>query len=172
MTMPNPEQLLISGGIDTGADFSLDRAYRYRLWRIWDATRRPIVYVLLNPSTADAQQNDPTVTRCIIRARQLDAGGAIVVNLFALCATDPRVMKAHPEPIGRDNDEAILTAAGEAGLIIGGWGAHGTHRDRARSVLGMLRDAGHVVHHLGLTKAGHPTHPLYIGYGVQPQPIP
>lgn len=161
----------ILGALTQGADFSTDRAYRYRLWRTWDPQVKPLVYILLNPSKASESLNDPTITRCAIRAKELGYGGIVVVNLFALCATEPKVMLAHPEPIGRDNDEAIRTAAAEAGLIIAGWGSHGRHMDRAMHVQAQLRDAGYQLHHLGRTKDGHPKHPLYVGYAVKPQQL-
>ncbi len=153
----------------SGADFSVDRTYRYRLWRTWEPARPPLLFVLLNPSTADGNKNDPTVARCILRAQRLGYGGLEVVNLFAYCATDPRVMKAHTDPIGRDNDAAIAAAVSRAGLVIAGWGAHGAHMDRGRQVALQLRRIGYPLYHLGLTKTGQPTHPLYVGYDVQPQ---
>ncbi len=153
----------------SGADFSVDRVYRYRLWRTWEPARPPLLFILLNPSTADGNKNDPTVARCIIRAQRLGYGGLEVVNLFAYCATDPRVMKAHADPIGRDNAAAITTAVSRAGLIIAGWGAHGAHMDRGRQVALQLRRLGYPLYHLGLTKTGQPTHPLYVSYDVQPQ---
>jgi hypothetical protein len=155
--------------LPSGADFSVDRQYRYRLWRTWDPTRRPLLFVLLNPSTADGSRNDPTVARCILRAQRLGYGGLEVVNLFAYCATEPRVMKAHADPIGRDNEAAIADAAARAGKIIGGWGNHGTHMNRGRNVAIRLRDLGYTLHHLGVTQVGQPQHPLYVSYDVQPQ---
>lgn len=155
--------------MNIGADFSLDRAYRYRLWRLWNEKLKPLVFVMLNPSTATETENDQTAERCERRARAGDYGGVLVVNLFALCATDPSVMKRHPEPVGRDNDAAILTAAAEAGCIVMAYGNHGRHQGRGAAVEAMLRRAGHRLHHLGLTKYDCPQHPLYVGYDVLPQ---
>lgn len=153
----------------SGADFSVDRQYRYRLWRTWNAKGPTLLYILLNPSTADAHKDDPTIARCIVRAQRLGYGGLEVVNLFAYCATDPKTMRRHADPIGRDNDAAIAEAAARAGLIVAGWGAYGGHLHRGRDVAARLYTAGFALHHLGLIKSGQPQHPLYVSYDVQPQ---
>jgi hypothetical protein len=97
------------GSLDeaTTAVFSADRRYRYALTRRWDQARPWVTFVMLNPSTADAFRLDPTVTRCRSRARLLGAGGLLVLNLFAVRATDPRDMRTHPDPVGPDNDWVI-----------------------------------------------------------------
>lgn len=155
--------------MNAGADFSPCRAYRYRLWRLWSTAKLPVVYLMLNPSTADATQTDQTLLRCEERARRWGYGGVVLVNLFALTATDPRVMKAHPHPVGPDNDAAILDAASRSPLIVAGWGNHGTHRGRAAEVAALLGHHGHDLHALRVTKSGQPQHPLYLPYGLTPQ---
>jgi hypothetical protein len=92
-----------------------------------------------------------------------------VLNIFAYRATDPREMRRAADPVGPDNDAAILAAVPWADQVICAWGTHGAHLDRGVQVAAMLRDAGAALFHLGLSQAGHPKHPLYIGYAVQPQ---
>jgi hypothetical protein len=93
------EECLISDAV-----FSEDRFYRYLLRRIWDSDKPMIAFIGLNPSTADEINNDPTITRCITRAHDSGYGGIYMLNLFAFRATDPKVMKAFPRPIGPEND--------------------------------------------------------------------
>lgn len=155
---------------DKGATFSPCRIYRYKLWRIWDAATRYVLFLMLNPSTADETLNDPTVDRCEHRARKDGWGGLVVANLFAIRTKDPVIMKKAVDPVGPDNDRIIRDAVYRAGLVVCAWGVHGTHRGRDQEVLKMIRDVGSTVpHHLGLTKHGHPRHPLYLGYDISPQ---
>lgn len=154
----------------SGATFSDCRRYRYKLWRIWDPSRPPCLFLMLNPSTADETENDPTVERCERRARQMGFGGLIVCNLFACRATDPQVMKQARDPVGPDNDRAILDAVAEAGMVVCGWGEHGQHRDRSVEVVKMLAAsaAREKLHYLRLNRSGEPQHPLYLSYNQQP----
>lgn len=154
---------------DTGATFSPCRRYRYRLWRIWDESARKAVFVMLNPSTADEVENDPTVERCERRAREMGFGGLVVVNLFALRSTDPEALYGHPDPVGPDNDIVIIRAAQAAGIVICAWGGHGKLNGRDEHVKQMLRRIGAPLHYLKLNKDGSPGHPLYIGYDVKPK---
>ena len=161
------------GDAPSWATYSDDLAYRYELTRIWDADRTRAHFCMLNPSTATELANDPTVERCERRARALGHGAFRVTNVFAYRATDPRDMRAHPEPVGRpENDDAIRTAADWADVTVCAWGTHGAHLSRGPEVEAMLRAAGHALLTLGLSKAGHPKHPLYIGYATAPQPWP
>lgn len=144
------------------AVFSPCGAYRYRLERtVTPQLERVVAFIMLNPSTATEHVDDPTIRRCIGFARSWDAGRLVIGNLFALRATDPRVMKAHAEPVGPDNDQHLLAVAREAHLVVCAWGNHGAHRGRAREVVELLRGAGAELHSLRITKAGQPEHPLY-----------
>lgn len=151
----------------TGATFSPCGAYRYRLWRYWSG-EPAVLFLMLNPSTADETVNDPTVERCQRRAKAMGAGGLQVANIFALRSTDPGALYAADDPVGPDNDAAILAAARECAQVICAWGVHGEYRGRGNAVLAMLRTAGITPHCLGTTKDGHPRHPLYVSYGVTP----
>lgn len=162
---------------DTGATFSPCRTWRYKLWRIWDTSKPPLVMLMLNPSTADETSNDPTVERCERRAYAGGFGGLIVMNIFAFRATDPEDMKAAADPIGPENDShitnvlalATLAKAGGPAMawkICAGWGIHGSYLGRDRQVSKMFQDVGMPLYCLGVTASGQPRHPLYVGYGV------
>lgn len=128
------------------------------------------MFVMLNPSTANEIQNDPTVERCERRARTLGFGAFQVTNIFAWRDTDPRKMRAAQNPVGPDNDSVLLQGAEWADRIIAAWGTHGAHMGRGAKVAQMLAQTGVDLAHLGLSKAGHPKHPLYLPYAQQPEP--
>ncbi|GGH27451.1 hypothetical protein SAMN05444007_10484 [Cribrihabitans marinus] len=157
------------GDAPSTAVYSDCERYRYSLTRIWDPDGSRALFVMLNPSTATEVQNDPTVERCERRARALGFGGFQVANIFAWRETDPRKMRAAADPVGPENDAAILQGAAWADRIVAAWGSHGSHLDRGPAVEQLLRRAGRPLFHLGLTKAGHPRHPLYISYARQPE---
>lgn len=151
------------------AVYSDCEAYRYDLTRIWQVSGQKALFVMLNPSTATEYQNDPTVERCERRARALGFGAFRVTNIFAFRATDPKVMRSMPDPIGPANDAAIVEGAAWADRIICAWGSHGAHLGRGISVERLLRATDKPLWQLGLTNAGQPKHPLYIGYDRQPE---
>jgi hypothetical protein len=165
--MGSQRPLLVGNG---GAIFSPDDRYRYALWRLWDEDKGVLCIIGLNPSTADAVNNDPTVERCQRRARMMGYGGLRMANIFAYRATDPKRMLAAPDPVGPENDAAILQAAKDSALVVCAWGAHGAHLDRGRAVAKMLREAGVELYCLGVTDGGQPFHPLYIPYVTLPRP--
>lgn len=152
-------------GDEATATFSPCRTYRYALTRRWDTTWPMAVFIMLNPSTADAFTVDPTIRRCINFARSWHAGGLTVVNLFALRSTDPKALYPHLDPVGADNDQVItdvLTAAEPIGPVIVAWGQHGALHGRDRQAAQLLRRHDITPLCLGLTKHGHPRHPLYV----------
>lgn len=151
------------------ATYSDCERYRYALTRTWDTSGKRVLFVMLNPSTATEVQNDPTVERCERRARALGFGAFRVTNIFAWRDTDPRKMRAAADPIGPENDTTIADGAAWADTVIAAWGTHGAHLNRGPQVETLLRATGHPLFHLGLSKAGHPKHPLYIAYTQQPQ---
>lgn len=152
----------------TGADFSPDRVHRYRLWRTWDAELPVVAFIMLNPSTADEHQLDPTLRRVLGYAQAWGYGGFIIGNLFALRSTDPEGLYVATDPIGPGNDDALLRIAHDADLIVCGWGDHGRHQWRGDSVRRRLNNAGHVLHALRFTRAGEPGHPLYLPGNLRP----
>ena len=157
------------GDAESVAVYSPCELYRYGLTRVWDAGAGKVSFVMLNPSTATEVQNDPTVERCERRARALGFGAFQVVNIFAWRATDPKLMRAQPDPIGVGNDAAIRAAANWADQVVCAWGSHGAHLGRGAAVEALLRGMGQPLYQLGLTIAGQPKHPLYISYDRQPE---
>lgn len=158
------------GDAQSHAIYSDCERYRYALTRVWDETRGRVHFCMLNPSTATEYQNDPTVERCERRARALGFGAFRVTNIFAWRDTDPRRMRAAIDPIGPANDAAIQAAAAWANQTICAWGTHGEHLNRGTAVTRFLVQSGEQLFHLGLSKMGHPKHPLYIGYATRPMP--
>lgn len=149
--------------MESGADFSGCGRYRYTLWRRW-GPGGTCMFVGLNPSTADATIDDPTVRRCIGFARSWGYGSLMMTNLFAWRATDPRDMLAAEDPVGPDNDQTLRACWMNAKIAVAAWGAHGTHRGRGEHVRAMLP----ALHYLRLTKDGHPWHPLYLPASLRP----
>ena len=152
----------------TGAVFSRCRRWRYLLWRCWDASKPAANFLMLNPSTADELKLDPSCTRARNFAEAWGYGALVVTNIFGWRSTDPSVLKAVKDPVGRGNDAAILKAAQEAKLVVCAWGEHGAHLDRGNAVVGMLRQRGVALHSLRLNASGHPAHPLYLPSSLMP----
>lgn len=157
------------GRARSAALYSECGAYRYALTREWGRGEK-LLFVMLNPSTADERHNDPTVERCERRARALGFDAFRVVNIFAYRATRPQDLKRAPEPIGTENDRILIDGAVWADRVLCAWGAHGDHMNRGPAVERMLRASGYDLWHLGQTKHGAPRHPLYISYAMQPVP--
>lgn len=160
-----------AGGRASTATYSACLRYRYALTRTWDPERPRLLYVMLNPSTATEAASDPTIARCERRADRLGYGAFRAVNLFALRETDPDRLKRAASPEGPDNDDQIAAAADWADDLLVAWGVHGAHRGRNSAVLSRLAASGKPLMTLGLTRDGHPRHPLYVGYGTQPVPL-
>jgi hypothetical protein len=185
--------------IQAGADISPCGKYRYRLWREWrlhpapaqwdmwsDDKGKPVVdgagaqlgepkacvFVMLNPSTADGIEDDPTIRRCVAFAKAWGYDRLEVLNLFAFRATEPRELLAlnhGDDPVGVGNSRAfdqVLNWNYPVGIVICAWGVHGAHLGQDETALGWMRDRERFS--LGLTKDGHPKHPLYLPADAQP----
>jgi hypothetical protein len=153
---------------ESSARFSPCRQYRYELRRIWDDG--PIAnFIMLNPSTADEVNNDPTVERQGRRVRGwgLGYGGLIVTNIFAWRSTDPSVLKTLVDPVGPEYDDAIVEAAHQSQIVICAWGNHGKILGRGEAVRKRLYMST-TLHYLRMSEEGHPWHPLYLPYGLTP----
>nr|ADI20154.1 uncharacterized protein conserved in bacteria [uncultured alpha proteobacterium EB080_L06A09] len=124
---------------------------------------------MLNPSTATEIHNDPTVERCERRAKALGYGAFKVCNIFAYRSTDPKIMRLQKDPIGPKNDKIIIKSANWSNNIICAWGTNGSHLNRGKKIEELLRAKNFTLTHLGLSKDGHPKHPLYISYSVSPE---
>lgn len=141
----------------------IDGEYRYELRRGWGTDAEPkICWVMLNPSTADATKDDPTVRLCRGFSNRWGFGSMVIVNLFAFRSPHPKVLVAHSSPIGPHNDAAILGAATEADRVMAAWGVHGAHLTRGAKVTQMLTSAGFELWCLGTTKSGAPRHPRFV----------
>ncbi|MEM9568759.1 MAG: DUF1643 domain-containing protein [Cyanobacteria bacterium P01_E01_bin.34] len=151
----------------TGATFDETGRYRYNLWRLWDKTLPRVAFVMLNPSTADAEVNDPTIRRCIGFARDWGYGSLEVVNLFSYRATRPQQLKQASYPVGERTDEFILAASDRAELLVLAWGNWGTLLNRDQNVLELLGDRPSYC--LDRNRSGQPRHPLYVSRQTQPR---
>jgi hypothetical protein len=145
------------------AVFSADKTYRYRLSRTWGSSGTHATWIMLNPSTADAMEDDPTIKRCIAFTKDWGLDGLVVVNLFALRATDPRELGKHPDPVGAANDQFIADAIQPWSVAVAAWGAHAMAAGRANAVLRLVAGRVSAAGCLGVTAAGHPLHPLARG---------
>jgi len=154
---PMPAQDLF--GASKNAVISPCGRYRYRLSRSWEPQRLPLVWIMLNPSTADAEIDDPTIRRCIAFSKREGAGGLEVLNLFALRATNPSALRSADDPIGPDNDQWIREVLHPHSRCVCAWGAFPAW-DRVAAVMDLARGINFLC--LGRTAAGHPKHPLYI----------
>lgn len=155
------------------AVFSPDRLYRYALTRDLQTMDRvgpatTVAFLMLNPSTADEKVNDPTIRRCLGFATAWGFCHLTIVNLFAWRSTDPRALAACADPTGPHNDGHIKRAAKSAGLVVAAWGGDRIAVARGRSIRAQLEREGVELHHLGLTKHGHPRHPLYLRGDTKP----
>ena len=147
---------------DSGALMSRCGCYRYKLTRTWSRKLPTLVVIGLNPSTADAKQDDPTIRRCIRFADDNGYGRLCMLNLFAFRTTDPAALSDVPDPEGPLNVEVVVSSSNKgAGTVLAAWGAPKTDRVR-RQVLRMTALIRGPLWCLGRTKDGSPRHPLYV----------
>lgn len=151
------------------AVLSADGLYRYRLTRAWDERTERVTFVMLNPSTADASTDDPTIRRCIGFARSWGYGGLDVVNLYALRSTNPAALWTADDPVGPENNATLTRALLRAPLIVAAWGAN-AKPDRVGMFWSLAKACEATVHALRVTQSGAPGHPLYIPATATPQP--
>lgn len=151
--------------VESGATLSDCGAYRYHLWRVWDDCLPVMAFVMQNPSTADASEDDPTIRRCIGFAKREGCGGISVRNVFALRATDERELLTHPDPVGPENVSHLSAVRGVAVMtrLVVAWGERtggkrlAGHYTAAAVLLSCLKP-----YCLGTNKSGEPKHPLYL----------
>lgn len=147
----------------SGAEFSSDRKYRYALWRVWDRSKPLVMFIGLNPSTANAILNDPTITRVTNFARDWGYGGFYMMNLFGIVSSKPEILLTDPDPLG-DNDQWLEIIAAKCERIVFAWGVFKQARTRAEEVKKRFPGA----YCLKKTKEGHPWHPLYVSAATKP----
>ena len=161
------------------AVFSECRTWRYQLTRHWDPDLRALMVIGLNPSTADEQQDDPTIRRCIRFARDLGYGGVAMTNLYGFRATAPADLHKVSDPLGPDNAYWLRETAKYAGMVIAAWGADvGPYETWwkqigwriARAQVNAADDVHRGVYCLGTTRSGQPRHPLYLPAAARPEP--
>lgn len=145
--------------MEKDAYISEDGQYRYWLSRGWDCDLPTVCFVMLNPSTADAEFDDPTIRRCIGFAKLWGYGRLEVRNLFAYRATDPGQLRRVDDPVGPYGD-VYLAGAAASSLVVAAWGCHGELFGRHRAARKLLGNTK--LYCLGKTKDGHPKHPLYL----------
>ena len=140
--------------------------YRYLLRRAWDHDKPRALFVMLNPSTADAEVDDATIRSCIRLSKGWGYGSFEVVNLFGLRATDPAELEKADDPIGPQNANVGDAAIGRCDVVICAWGTHPMAGRRARDMVAWARGWKPAAYCLGKTKGGSPKHPLYIKSGT------
>lgn len=149
------------------AHLSKCRQYRYALWRGWDETKPQIMFIGLNPSTADETSDDATLIRCIRFARAWGYGSVCMANLFAYRATLPATMMKAPDPVGKQNNRWLKRLSSESALVVAAWGNGGTFQNRSAAVRKLIP----TLHYLKLNRSGEPAHPLYLKHNLQPLPL-
>ncbi len=177
--------------IDSGAAISNDGRYRFMLWREWRGTHNPknwywegvdgagekfgspraCVFIMLNPSTADADADDHTIIKCVGFAKRWNFERLVVVNLFAYRATKPAELKAvnhNGDPVGYQNQHYVRRALDRAGRVVCAWGSHGGHLGQDRTMLGWLDQSwDSCLYALGYDTKGNPRHPLMLSYDTK-----
>lgn len=157
------------------AHFSNCEKYRYWLRRDWDASKDTISFLMLNPSTANEVDNDPTIERCQRRAIAMGFGSMIIVNLFPFRMTDSTLLNTIDDLLGdaAEANDCILRAVQASSMTVCGWGKHPLAVLRAQTVLSLLKNANlqYKVKCLQLNADQSPQHPLYIAYAKQPIPF-
>lgn len=150
-----------------GAIISDDEKYRYCLHRIWNRKLSYVMFIMLNPSTADANKDDATIRKCMAYAKAWGYGGILVGNLYALRSRDPKALEHDPDPIGPDCDRWLKVMAKTCDLRIAAWGNKILSTKRADQVQAIISPLSC----LELSKNGNPKHPLYLRKTLKPRSL-
>jgi len=158
--------------MNLGAEFSTDRNYRYALWRIWNEDKPLVMFIGLNPSTANEREDDPTIRRVMRFAYDHGHGGFFMMNLFAWVTPYPHVLETTKDALG-DADEWLEKVNLKCETVCFCWGAFGEPKDRQyiRLRARQIIDRYPAAMCLGKTKTGHPAHPLYLPASTKMQPF-
>lgn len=149
------------------AFFDQKRLYRYLLTREWDSSLPKLLYIMLNPSTADESTEDQTSKQCIYFAKELGFGSFDIVNLYSLISTNPKGLRSSTiDPIGKETDTYIIKSAKKADKIIVAWGEKHFFNKRNEKVTQMLKNYGYNLYCLKMAKSGHPRHPSRLTHEV------
>lgn len=161
------------GAVIASAVLSDCEKYRYSLSRVWDDNKPRVLFIMLNPSTADAEKDDPTIRRCIGFAKDWGYGGIYVVNLFALRATNPKDLLKAPFVVGVENEKWFRRMSALAHLVVCAWG-NGAIVDKLQKRLDHtwkpLSWISKPLHYIELSNDGTPKHPLYLPKHLTPKP--
>jgi hypothetical protein len=152
------------------AVFSTDRRYRYALIRSWHPGLKPLLFIGLNPSTANEITDDPTIARLTHRAYLSGYGSLMVANLFALVSSEPSRLLSEQDPVGPDTDAYLGEMVRCAGMVLVAWGSFTGVRQLMNKRIDEIRKLVQEPYCLGTTKDGFPKHPLYISYKVPFEP--
>ena len=144
--------------IHKNATFSSCRTYRYSLCRIWDKKKKYVLFIGLNPSTANEEADDPTIRRCVNYSKDWGYGGFMMVNLFAYRTTLPYNLKKVKYPVGGENDKYIVILSKKADITVAAWGNNGNLYSRDKQVFNLVSS----LMCLRINKSGQPAHPLYL----------
>lgn len=158
--------------LETDAVISDCGKYRYLLRRTWDYAKPRALFVMLNPSTADASVDDATIRSCVRLSRGLGYGSFEVVNIFGFRATDPDELTKAPDPIGPDNERVVIAAIERCDIPICAWGAFPLAQRKSSFLLGHIKSRRPAAFCFGKTKVGAPRHPLYIKSGTPLETFP
>lgn len=150
--------------LKTDAIFSKDGKHRLQLSRFWDESLPSVLFIGLNPSIANEEKNDPTITRTTGFAEKWGYGGFYMANLFSLIETSPKRLVKRRKLIHPDNDKTIQRLIREVDLVILAYGNLGLHRNRHQQILKLV-DKPYCI---SITRLGLPTHPLYQKYTNKP----
>lgn len=158
------------------AHFSPCKKYRYQLWRTWNPALPRVCFIMLNPSTADAEKDDPTIAKCARFAAAWGFGSLEILNIFAWRATDPaelkRRIKSGEDIIGPENNPIIETRmmADTINKVVGAWGNNGLLLERGDNMMRRIASVGRDLYALKVSQStGQPYHPLYLNETIQPQ---
>lgn len=150
-----------------GAELSECGTYRYQLWRIWNDKLPKVLFIMLNPSTADATKDDPTIRRCISFAKSWGYGSLYVGNLFAYRSTSPKGLLEIADPFGEWNNYHLNEMENKCDLIVCAWGNAPILKELKYRP--KLENISKPLHYLDLANSGTPKHPLYLKGDLKPK---
>ncbi|MEA1011135.1 DUF1643 domain-containing protein [Bacillus cereus] len=154
--------------MESMALFDDSKTYRYSLERIWDPHKERVLFIMLNPSSANQDSEDATSKRCFNFAKGLGFGSLEIVNLFAYIATNREelLQVSKEDAIGPENENHVIRALNRADMVIAAWGENCKYHNRHKDIHELFQ--GYHLHCLGKTRDGFPRHPLYLSKDSQP----
>lgn len=165
MVRKRSQNIPTSDSVGAGAVFSRCNFYRYAVWRCWNLELPSVLFIGLNPSTANATLDDPTLRRCIDYARRWNYGSVYIANLFAYRTTDPASLRNVDDPVGPRNNMWLRRLIKRTSRVFVAWGNGGSYKDRSGEVLKMIPEP----YCLKINRSGQPAHPLYLPKSLTPQ---